>query len=45
MCKFLLCDDNEEACDLHLLFSEDDGGFYDNGDHRAGYKLAYDGPG
>ena len=40
-----LFDDNEEAYDLNLIWSEVDGGFYDIGDHLAGYKLAYDGPG
>ena len=45
MWKSLLCDDNKEAYDLNLIWSEVDGGFYDIGDHLAGYKLAYDGPG
>ena len=45
MWKFLLCDDNGEAYDVNLLLYEVDGGFYDIGDHLAGYKLAYDGPG
>ena len=45
MWKSLLFDDNEEAYDLNLIWSEVDGGFYDIGDHLAGYKLAYDGPG
>ena len=45
MWKFLLCDDNGEAYDVSLLLYEVDGGFYDIGDHPAGCKLAYDGPG